>query len=301
MTENQTEAMTRPVTFDVVGKIFIVKDMGNRTEKALMIGKTDKMPGKVVMFGKMNKMGEMAERMDDTSGMAGYMKNMTVVMVGGMTGTMTSNMTRNMENITGSAGSTENMTGRMENMNVLMAGNMTGTIKGDLTRKMVIVRDIGSMNEIVEKMCNMSGRMENVSGRMENTSGSTENMTGRMENMTGSMCNMTGSMIILKDMGDMTGTAEKMDATTEMTKIMDYLSLMDGSMVIFTDKATDSRMEDKNITRAFENRNNIIGEMAIIRNMDDATQIMTKTFTCNMTGNTTTVQAGSMAGRMGSM
>jgi hypothetical protein len=300
MDETQIGNMTIPMTFNVVGKVVIVKDLGNMTEKALIIGEMENMPGKVVIFGKMDKMGVMAAR-DNMSaenmpaGMAEKLQNMTIVKVGTMTGTMTGNMTRNMENMPGMAEGMENMSGRMENMTVLMAGDMTGTITCDLTGKMVIVKNIGSMDEIAEKMCNMSGRMENMSG-------STENISGRMENMTGSMCNMTGNMIILKDMGDMIGTAEKIDATTEMTKIMDHLSLMDGSMVILTDRATDRRMEDKNITRVFENRNNTIGEMAIIRNMDDTTQIMTKTFTCNMTGNTTTIQnMEGMAGEMGSM
>jgi hypothetical protein len=157
MAANQTEAMTgRPVTCNVVGKVVIVKDMGNMTEKALMIGKMDKMPGKVVMFGNMSKMGGMAERMNNTSGIAGYMQNMTIVMVGNMNGTMTCNMTNDTKNMTGMSG---NMVSRLENMTVLTAGNVTGTITCDLTRKMIIIRNIGDMDKVTEKICNISGRL----------------------------------------------------------------------------------------------------------------------------------------------
>ncbi len=43
---NQTGTMTRPITCNVVGKVFIIKDLGNMTENALIIGKMDNMPGK---------------------------------------------------------------------------------------------------------------------------------------------------------------------------------------------------------------------------------------------------------------
>jgi len=45
---------------------------------------------------------------------------------------------------------------------------------------------------------------------------------------------------------------------------------------------------------------NITGKMVIIRNIDDMTQITTKTITCNITGNTTMIKNTDIAGRMSS-
>jgi hypothetical protein len=272
-------------------------------------------------------MGKMDEMDNMSTGMAGKMRNMTVVMIGDMTGNMKCDMTSNTEKMTGAAGK-KNMTGRMENMTVLMAGKVTGTITCDLTKKMVIARNIGNMDEVVSKMCkDMSGRMEeNMSGRMEdNTSSmeentSMENMYGRMEDNTSSMeenassmeentsgrmetmnrsCNMTGSMIILKDMDKITGKTEKMDTMTRNEE-MDYMNLMDASTVVIED-IDISRMDGKNITRTSRNMDNATGKIVIIRNMDDKTQIVTKTVKCNITENTTTINTENMARKSGRM
>jgi hypothetical protein len=52
------------------------------------------------------------------------------------------------------------------------------------------------------------------------------------------------------------------------------------------------------VSKMPENMNNITGKMVIIKNMDDETQITTKTITCNITENTTTIPRINMA-RMG--
>jgi hypothetical protein len=284
----KTENMTIPMTSNVVGKVIIVKDMGNMTEKALIIGKVDNMPGKVVMFGKMDTGTRMAERMGGMTRLAERMNDMTVIMVGNVTGTMKFNMTRNTGNMTEIAGRTENMTGvsgRAENMSVLMNGEMTGTLTYDLTEKMVIIRNMGSMTEVAGKMCNISeaaGRMENVTGRMEN-------ITGRMENMTGPMvCNMTGRMVVLKDMDKMASMAERMDQMGSTADRMNSLVGMDENTVVIEDSGDVNRMSGNMENTA--GMNNVTGKIVIIRNMDDTTQIMTKNITCNVTGNTTTVR-----------
>lgn len=265
--------MTRPMTFNVVGKVAIVKDLGNMTEKALIIGEIENMPGKVVIFGEMDKMG-VVERMDNISanmpaGMAEKLQNMTIVKVGTMTGTMTGNMTRNMENTSGMAENMENTSGRMENLTVLMAGDITGTITYDLTEKMIIIRNMGSMEEVVEKTCNMHERMNNTTR---------EDVTRPM------ICNMTGSMIILKDMDNMVSIVEQLDNMPVMTEKINYMSGIDPSMVILED--TDTKVNGE----MAGDKETIIGKMAIIRNMDDTTQITTNTIKCNITGNTTMIK-----------
>jgi hypothetical protein len=274
--------MTRPMTFNVDGKVVIVKDLGNMTEKALIIGEMENMPGKVVIFGEMDKMG-VVERMDNISanmpaGMAEKLQNMTIVKVGTMTGTMTGNMTRNMENTSGMAENMQNTSRRMENLTVLMAGDITGTIAYDLTEKMIIIRNMGSMEEVVEKTCNMHERMNNTT--MNNTT---------MKDMTRPMiCNMTGSMIILKDMDNMVSMVEQLDNMPVMAEKMNYMSGIDPGMVILEDTDTN-KVDGENTTRMPRNMETITGKMAIIRNMDDMTQITTNTIKCNITGNTTMI------------
>ena len=113
-------------------------------------------------------------------------------------------------------------------------------------------------------------------------------------------CNMTGSMIILKDMDKMTGKAEKMDTMTRNEE-MDYMNLMDASTVVIED-IDMSRMDGKNITRTSRNMDNATGKIVIIKNMDDKTQIVTKTVKCNITENTTTIQnTENMARKSGRM
>jgi hypothetical protein len=109
---------------------------------------------------------------------------------------------------------------------------------------------------------------------------------------------MTGSMIILKDMDKMTGKAEKMDTTR--TEEMDYMNLMDASTVVIED-IDMSRMDGKNITRTSRNVDNATGKVVIIRNMDDRTQIVTKTVKCSITENTTTINTENMARKSGRM
>lgn len=118
-----------------------------------------------------------------------------------MTGTVTCNMTKDMENIPKMAAKMENKTGRMENLTVLAAGDMSGTITCDLTGKMIIIRNMGSMEEVAGKLSNMPGMAARI-----------ENITGKMGNMTRPMmCNMTGGMIIFKDMDNMASMVEQMD------------------------------------------------------------------------------------------
>lgn len=280
--ENMTKMgnMTRPMTFNMVGKVVIVKDVGNMTEKALIIGKMENMPGKVVIFGKMDKMGVMDARMENMSGISETLQNMTIVKVGTMTGTVKCNMTTDMENMTGMATKMENMTGRMENMKVLAAGDMTGTITCDLTGKMIIIRNMGSMEEVAGKIFSIPGMAEKM-----------DNITGKMENITRPMtCNMTGGMIICKDMDNMTSMVEKMDTMPGMAEKMDYLRGMDASTVVLEDMdMTGMAGEMGNMTR-MHGKMGVTGKKIMIRNMDGMTQIITRTVTCNITGNTTTIK-----------
>ena len=125
-----------------------------------------------------------------------------------------------------------------------------------------------------------------------------ENMT--MEGMTGPMmCNMTGGMIILKDMDNMASMVEKMNNLPGMVEKMDDMSEMDGSTVILEDMDMGMAREMDNMART--GKMNVTGKKVIIRNMDDMTQIITKTVTCNITGNTTMIKnTGNMAEKMGS-
>ncbi|AKB22915.1 STARP antigen [Methanosarcina sp. WH1] len=184
MTEgnNITENMK---TFNVAGKILLIKDIGNMTEKAVMIGKMDNMPGNVVIFGER----EIIEGMDDMDYITKNMDNMNVIMTGNMTGTITFDMTEDMGNVT------ENMNNRTG----FVTGNMTGTVTGDMTRKMVVIRNIGPIAEMVTKVCNMTW-----------TAADKDNMT------VPTACNITGKMVIIKTMDDMNVMDEGMNDMVEM-------------------------------------------------------------------------------------
>ncbi len=290
----RTGNITGPVTCNVTGKVILIRNMGNMTENVIVIGRIDNVPGKMIMFGKTDTGARMTERMDNMTRLAGRMNDMAILMVGNMTGTMTCNMTGNTENMTGVAERTNNMTGvsgRAENMRVLMNGDITGTLTYDLTEKMVLIRNMGNMNEVAGKMCNISetaGRMENITGRMENLTGRMENVTGRTGNMTEPMiCNMTGRMIVLKDMDNMASTAERMDKMGSAER-MNSLIEMDENTVIIGDAGvtrTDGKMD--NLAGA----DNVTGKVVVIRNLGDTTQIVTRNIMCNITaGNTTTVR-----------
>lgn len=292
----RTGNITGPVTCNVTGKVILIRNMGNMTENAIVIGRIDNVPGKMIMFGKTDTGARIAERMDNMTRLAGRTNDMTVLMVGNMTGTMTCNMTRTTENMTGIAERMDNISGvsgRAENMRVLMNGDITGTLTYDLTDKMVIIRNMGSMTDVAEKMCNMSektGTLENITERIENLTGKTENMTEPM------VCNMTGRMVVLKDMDKMASMAERMDQMGPTADRMNSLIGMDENTVIIGDTDDVDRMNG-NMENAM---NNVTGKIVVIRNMDDTTQIMTKNITCSITGNTTTVRhMAGMAGRTG--
>jgi len=231
MMTDKMENMTGPLTFNVSGKVIIVKDIGNMTEKSLMIGKIDNMPGKVVIFGKMDRTGEMPERMENMSKMAEKIGNMTIVTAGNMTGTITCNMTRNMEN----ARSIDNMTGRMKYMTVPMTGDMAGTITCDLTEKMVIIKNMGSIDEVAGKIYNIPEVDEKM-----------ENITGKMNNMTRpTTCNITGRMIIFKNMENMGSIAERIDNRGSIAEKMHYLLGMNENEAIIEDMNNTNKMDEK--------------------------------------------------------
>ncbi|WP_269848750.1 hypothetical protein [Methanosarcina horonobensis] len=209
---NATDNMsaTENMTLDVTGKIILIKDLGNMTEKAVMIGSVDDMPGKVIIFGEKENMTEDMSNVSEVMG--DITKNMTVFMVGNMTGEIMLNKTEGMENMTESMG----------NMTVVMSGNMTGNVTGDMTKKVVIIKNIGDITEMVEKMCNIT--------EMDS------NMTANMSMPEPMQCSLTGKAVIVKSMDNM----------TEMEEDMSDLVLMDANKAVIGDIQDMTKMDEKN-------------------------------------------------------
>ncbi len=312
--ENMTGNMSNtPKTGTVTGKIAIIKSLDNMPGKVVIIGKMDNIPGKVIMVGKMNNMPEMDEHMKmpgidgNIGNLTEKMGNVTIIMAGNMTATVTLDMTGNMDNMTGNmanmTGNMNNMTGmseNMDNMGVLMTGNMTATVTGDMTRKVVVIKNIGNMTEMIGNMCKMHGMAGNMTNMTE-TAGNMSDMTGtagNMSNMTGPMtCDMTGTMLIFRDMD-----STRMDESMEMVKISEDMTVL-GKMSEETGEMENMFGMDGKIYNTAEmdekmsEMENITKKILIIQKMDDTTQVMTKTFTCNITEKTIQIEnMGNMAG-----
>jgi plastocyanin len=249
---DDTNNITENMTLDVTGKIILIRDLGNMTEKAVMVGSADDILGNVVIFGRSENitMDNATENMSDVT------ENMIILKTGNMTGTITFNTAEEMDNATGM----DNMTEGMDNMTVLMTGNMTGTVTGDMTRKMVVIRNIDDINEVAEALSNMTEMDEDM-----------DNMTEPME------CDLTGKMVVIRNMDDMVEMDDEdiddlitMDGNTAIIETMDNIT------------GTDEGMD--------EGMGNVTGKIVMIRSIDDMIRIVTKTVTCDTTQSTVIIE-----------
>ncbi|MEL7664422.1 MAG: DUF4430 domain-containing protein [Methanosarcina mazei] len=287
-TTDVSSDMNIPETLEVSGKIILIKDMGNMTEKAVMAGKVDGIPGSVVIFGKTDGMAEgmddatenmteagnnvtetannVTETADnannatnnatnDTSNMD-VSRNITIITTGNMTGTIMLNTSQGMDNASGM----NNMTEGMDNMTVLTAGNMTGTVTGDMTRKMVVIKNIADAAEISEAIANL-----------------TETDTGTANMTEPAAYNFTGNMVIVRSTDDVPEIDEE---------DIDDLIAMDGNTAIIGAMDNTTEMEE-NTNQGVEN---VTKKMVAVRNIDDMVRIVTWTVICNITQNTATIE-----------
>ena len=248
---DDTNNITENMTLDVIGKIILIRDLSNMTEKAVIVGSMDDIPGNVVIFGRSENitMDNATENMSDVS------ENMIILKTGNMTGTIMFNTTE-----------------EMDNMTVLMTGNMTGNITGDMARKMVVIKNMGDINEVTEALSNIT--------EMEEDAG---NMTEPME------CNLTGKMVVIRNMDEM---AEMDDED------IDDLIAMDGNTAIIETMdnitGTDEDMD--------EGMDNVTGKIVMIRSIDDMIRIVTKNVTCDTTQSTVIIEGiGDMVEDMDNM
>lgn len=258
------------MTLDVTGKIILIKDLGNMTEKAVMIGRVESIPGNVVIFGKTDNMTEgMANATGNTTGnMTSATGNMTnvsnntniagnisIITTGNMTGTIMFHTAEGADNATGM----NNMTENMDNMTVLMAGNMTGNVTGEMTRRMVVIKNISDVTEMSEKIGNVTEMGMGMS-----------NMTEPME------LNLTGNMVIIKNMDDM----PEMDEED-----IDDLIAMDGSTAIIGTMDNLTEMEEDT-----EGMDNVTKKIVAVRSVDDMIRIVTWDVICNITQSMVTIE-----------
>jgi plastocyanin len=243
-----TNNISENMTLDVTGKIILIRDLGNMTEKAVMVGNMENIPGKVVIFGTKDNITEGMG--NATEGMNNVTENMTIFKTGNMTGTIMFNTSGGMDNTTGM----DNMTENMDNMTVLATGIMTGNVTGDMTRKVVVIKNIGDINEIAESLSNMTA------------------MGAGMDNMTEPVtCDLTGKMVIIRNMDNMTEMDEE---------DIDDLIEMDGNMAIIEPMDDMAETDDEEMD---EGMGNVTEKIVIIRSMDDTIRIVTRTITCNAT------------------
>jgi hypothetical protein len=264
------------MTLDVTGKIILIRDLSNMTEKAVMIGKVDSIPGSVVIFGKTDKMTEgmtdatenmtdAANNMTNVSNNTTASRNITIITTGNMTGNIMLNTDQGMDNVS----DMNNMTEDMDNMSVLMAGNMTGTVTGDMTRKMVVIKNIGDVAEISETIGNI-----------------TETDMG-MANMTEPMAyNLSGNMVIIRNMEDMPEIDDE---------DIDDLIAMDGNTALIGTMDNTAEMEED----MDEGVDNVTRKIVSVRSIDDMVRIVTWDVMYNITQNTVTIEdIGSLVEKM---
>ena len=194
----KTGKKNRTITRKMTGDMIVVKDISNKTENIIMIGKMDGMTKKVVIHGKMDNMG-IAGKMDNR-GMAEKMDKKTVVVTGDIKCDMAGKMA-----IIGKMSDMKEVVGENEDM-AGMAGYKAGAV-GYKSEDMAGVAG-AKAGAILSKDKNMTGKMDDQ-----------ENMVGEMDKnviATATMrCNMTGKMVIIGRMSDikaMTGY-EKEDMT----------------------------------------------------------------------------------------
>jgi len=159
------KTMTRKFSGDMI----VVKDISNKTETTMMIGKMDGMTKRVVMIGK-TQYG---------SGMSGENEAMT-----------------------GMAGGMDNKAGAMDNEKVVVTGDITCMTVG----KMVVLGQPSDLKEMSDENAGMTG-MSDENETITGTSGNMDNMAGTMDSMkviaTATIrCNMTGKMIIIGKLSD---------------------------------------------------------------------------------------------------
>ncbi len=159
------KTMTRKFSGDMI----VVKDISNKTETTMMIGKMDGMTKRVVMIGK-TQYG---------SGMSGENEAMT-----------------------GMAGGMDNKAGAMDNEKVVVTGDITCMTVG----KMFVLGQPSDLKEMSDENAGMTGMSEE-NETITGTPGNMDNMAGTMDSKkviaTATIrCNMTGKMIIIGKLSD---------------------------------------------------------------------------------------------------
>jgi hypothetical protein len=211
------------------GNMIVVKDISNKTETTMMIGKMDGMTKRVVMIGESQY----------KSGMSGKNAGMTEASDGNTSMADMSDENADMadtsdENtgMTGMTGSMDNKVGAMDNDKVVVTGDITCMTVG----KMVVLGQPSDLKEMSSENAGMAETSdenasmaetsdENASmtetsdenANMTETSDENDSMVGtseNMDNMAGTMenrsviatasirCNMNGKMIIIGKLGD---------------------------------------------------------------------------------------------------
>jgi hypothetical protein len=201
------------------GNMIVVKDISNKTETTMMIGKMDGMTKRVVMVGESQyksgmsgKNAGMTEASDENTGMSDMLDENASM----------ADMSDENAGMTGMTGSMDNKVGAMDNDNVVVTGDITCMTVG----KMVVLgqpsdlkemsRENASMAETSDENASMAETSdENASmaetsdenAGMAETSESMDNMAGTMENKsviaTATIrCNMNGKMIIIGKLSD---------------------------------------------------------------------------------------------------
>lgn len=222
------ENATKSMTYNITGRLFLIEDMANMTESAVMVGKIENVPGKVVIIGKMDKEA-------NATGMEGKIDKMTLLMKGNMNGTITCNMTENMANVT------ENTS----NMAVLMKGNMTGIITGDMTKKIIKTYNFGEA-EMAENMSNVTNKLKNMSNMVEPTE-----------------FNMNGNMVIIQNISNLTEAPEVAENITEISEEMENIKKLDeNNMTDISESISKAKEMDENMSSMtgmeWENNNSTV-------------------------------------------
>lgn len=301
-TTDVSSDMNIPETLEVSGKIILIKDMGNMTEKAVMAGKVDGIPGSVVIFGKTDGM---AEGMDDAT------ENMTeagnnVTEAGNNVTETANNITETVNNVTETADNANNATNNAtndtsnmdvsRNITIITTGNMTGTIMLNTSQGMDNASGMNNMTEGMDNMTvltagNMTGTVtgdmtrkmvviKNIADAAEISdaiANLTETDTGTANMTEPAAYNFTGNMVIVRSTDDVPEIDEE---------DIDDLIAMDGNTAIIGAMDNTTEMEE-NTNQGVEN---VTKKMVAVRNIDDMVRIVTWTVICNITQNTATIE-----------
>jgi hypothetical protein len=265
--------ITGSTTLNVTGKGFLIQNLGNMTEKAVIVGKMENMPGVVIIFGQRGNIIANLGNMD--MGTNGVARNLVVIRSGNMTG----------EIMLSEAG--------MNNT----TGKMTANITGDITRKAIIAKNVGDISaNTVQNICSALS----ASG----------NMTLNESNMSEPMkCNLIAKAIIIRNMDNMTMDESGMDYPLMMDENEAALGRVDNTTGMNNDM--NESMNGVTIKAAtIRNLDDAIGIMTtsitcntsrnlfLIKTTGNVTENMTETPTEEMTGNMTETPTEEMTGNM---